>query len=95
MWGIFGKPLKGAIWNTRPKTARFLYENEAVLGQVVFVPGPAFSHISEIDPGSGLIFKALFMQISKSLHIPPPPPPGTKLWRIGPGKMPKNHRVGA
>ena len=41
---------------TWPKKSHFLSENGVVFGQIVFVLGPALSHVGGIDPGPKLIF---------------------------------------
>ena len=49
----------------------FPSENRAILGQIVFVWGPAFSHIAEIDPGLRLIFKPFSHRFQKVYTYPP------------------------
>ena len=55
-------------------TVRILYIGVAYTrggGGVVFVPGPAFSHFGEIDPGLKLIFKPFSCRFPKRMHPPP------------------------
>ena len=48
-------------------------ENGAILGQIVFVRGLAFSHVGEIGPGPRLIFKPLSHRFQKAYTYTPLP----------------------
>ena len=49
----------------RPKTALFPSENRAILGLIVFMWRPAFSHIGEIDRGLRLILRPFSSRFQK------------------------------
>ena len=91
MWGIFGKPLKWATWNTLglhavlttclrfssgmksfwPKTALFPVKKQGHFRPNSFCVGTGIFTYWWDRPWPQAHFQALFMQISKSINIPP------------------------